>query len=161
MNIIEKNLENIILTTPNEVLNQKGLPIYGKKKSQVNLGRYGRADLITFEKSYDYSHLGNFTPALHITIYELKQRELDLNTFGQVSSYLKGLQRYLDKRGKFKNFEINYEIVLVGYSVKKNPQIYFINDLFINANIYLYNVDINGLSFEYWDTNIKYENEGF
>lgn len=156
MNLIEKELENIILTTPNEILQQKGLPIFGTKRTQVDLGPYGRADLITINKQYDEGHLGNFKPTLIITIYELKQRYLDIHTIAQVSSYLKGIKTYIEHNNKFKNFEVQYFIVLIGHSIKQNMNFYFMNNLFVNADIYKYDFSIDGLNFEYVDTNLIY-----
>jgi hypothetical protein len=158
MHILEKNLENIILTTPNKVLNQKGLPIYGKKKFQVNLGSYGRADLITLERELDMDDY----PILFVTIYELKQRVIDINTFAQVAKYEAGILRYFQKTQRFKNFEIKINKVLIGHSVKESMSLCSMNNLYVDANIYTYDFTIDGLFFKYFDTGeIRYINEGF
>jgi len=58
MNFLEKNLETILIETPNELLRNRGLKIYGKKRNQVRLGNYGIADLITLKKA-EYSNFGD------------------------------------------------------------------------------------------------------
>jgi hypothetical protein len=56
MDFLEKDLEDIIFDSPNEELRKRGLNIWGKKKRQLNIGNYGRADIITYDKEMDSSY---------------------------------------------------------------------------------------------------------
>ena len=47
MSFLEKDLEDIIFETDNDLLFEHGLFIDGQKKRQVRIGNYGIADLIT------------------------------------------------------------------------------------------------------------------
>lgn len=164
MKFLEKDLEQIIFETENDLLNERGLDISGFKKRQIKIGNYGIADLVTIQKTYDYYN--KVIPELNITIFELKKNEISINTFLQAIRYLKGIKSFLNKRKSYYN--VNYKIVLIGDSIDKNSDFIFLTDL-IDSNrygtsfsleFYTYDFDFNGITFNS-QSGYQLTNEGF
>jgi hypothetical protein len=93
MNILENELRDIIFESPNENLFWRGLNIRGIKRKEVYIGKYGRCDLLTFEKR-KLNRKNKFLSNCKITIYELKQNEINWEAFHQILRYYRGIQRY-------------------------------------------------------------------
>lgn len=152
MNFLEKDLEEIIFNTPKEILSQRGLPIFGIKKRQLRLGKYGIADLVTIERDSLY-----FDSHYIITVYELKKDKIGISSFLQVLGYTKAIKTYLEDFRKITNFTI--KIVLIGKELDTTGSFCYIPELFTNnsgfsplgqiidVNFYTYSFDINGFSF--------------
>lgn len=145
MNFLENDLEQIIMQSENQKLNNRGLLIKGFKRNQVRIGNYGIADIVTYERQ-------NFELP-RITIYELKKDKVSLSTFAQGIHYVKGVQEYFKFIGK-NICDYNWSLVLVGKKVEKNTCICYLPDLFkneydesVSINIYEYNYNIDGISF--------------
>lgn len=158
MKFLEKDLEEIIYTGNRELLSEKGLNIDGTLLRQFRIGNYGISDLISYERP-------SYTPALGrtlkgcITVYELKQDKIGISTFLQALGYLKGIKRYLHKRGLENNY--NYKIVLIGKTMDLNSTYAYLEDFFqidfegdvedspqFEIHNYTYDYDINGISFK-------------
>ena len=137
MQFLEKDLETLIFYTDNELLKQRGLGIHGRKKRQLRIGNYGVADLVTYYTFYD---------ELIITVYELKQNEINSDTFLQVLRYAKGIEHYI-KTIRGKEFQLTINMVMVGKYHKKDDSIY-LPDLFDNVKIFTYSYEIDGLFFK-------------
>lgn len=83
MKFLEKDLEDIIFNADNESLQSRGLEIRGFKKRQLNIGNYGIADIVTFERSNyideEYAEYVGGENKTHsrpiITVYELKKNK--------------------------------------------------------------------------------------
>jgi hypothetical protein len=135
MDFLEKNLEDIIYETDNDLLMDRGLVISGNKKRQVRIGNYGIADLVAWQKS----SLG----ILYIDIFELKKDIVDVNTFTQAIRYFNGIYSYMSYR-KFRH-PINFSITLVGKYVDKSDFVYVPN--FCRVKIYTYTYDFDGIQF--------------
>jgi hypothetical protein len=172
MNFLEKDLEEIIFTADRELLKQRGLCIEGHLKRQKKIGKYGKADLIEIKRPYFHYGINKITKG-EIIVYELKKENISVSTFLQALGYLKGIKRYLEKRGKDKLF--NYSIIIIGKKIDiKSSFCYlseFINygndadlDLHDNSKFSLktftYYYKVDGVYFNE-EEGFKQENEGF
>lgn len=155
MNFLEKDLEEIIFNTSREVLKERGLPIYGKMKRQLNLGKFGICDLITIDRQENTTPWSN---GFKITLYELKKDKIGISSFLQVLAYAKGIKLYLEDFRQIYDFDI--DVVLIGKEVDTTGSFCYIPELFHqdgsgnlygqigNIRFYTYKFDINGFSFE-------------
>ena len=150
MNFLEKNLEQIIIETPNEKLQERGLYISGKKFSQITVGEYGRFDVVTIEKGYDedlYHYRNIIEPVLTVTVYELKKEVIDGSTMFQAMGYVKGIQRYFNKLDKFRRIRVEYRIVLIGKEISLNNGFCFAPNIFYNITLLTYSYEFDGIKF--------------
>lgn len=153
MNFLEKDLEDILFSTDSDLLYDRGLPIYDKRKRQLRVGNYGVLDMIAYEFEKN-THYGYTT--LHIELIELKKENVNIDTLLQAINYAKGIERYLDKR-KFVRIVFDIKIILIGKTVDKSSPFVYITDLINGSegcnNIYTidfyeYNYKIDGLHFK-------------
>lgn len=146
MNFLEKNLEDIIFESNNLDLRIRGLCISGKKKRQLRIGNYGIADLVTISKGYVVD--GRVYEPISITIFELKQNEINYNSLKQIIGYARGVQIYLDKK-KGWTLDIDYklDLVLIGSKVNTDDSFCYIPSLFQNIKLYTYTYKIDGIEF--------------
>ncbi len=149
MKFSEKNLEDIIFSTPTPLLQQRGLDIEGAKLRQVRLGIYGVADLITVNKVYvdtiQEDRSVKRIPYLLIDIFELKQGKISFETFVQILKYGRGVKSYLSKFHPNLDYAIRYR--MIGDSVDENNSFYFLPSLFKNIKLYKYIYDYDGINF--------------
>lgn len=151
MNFLEKDLENIIWESDNELLKSRGLLIGGKKLRQLKIGNYGIADIVTIEKKYDYFPCD---PYLSITVHEYKKDNISISSFLQALNYCKGISTYLHKR-EFYAFTLN--ITLCGKNLDTSGSFCFMPDLLSFSNIrygvvnkisfFTYKYELSGLNF--------------
>lgn len=151
MNFLERDLEDIVYQTSNQLLQQRGLPIEGIKKRQVRIGNYGIADLITISR--DSRHEDPFPNGddvnyyfrndRKITIYELKQNEINHKTLFQAYRYKVGVDQYLEKR------ELDYrtEIVLIGKKVEMQSDFCYCLGKIEGITAYTYEYLFDGINF--------------
>lgn len=140
MKFLEKDLEDIIFETDNEILRQRGLAEnLGKKKRQVRIGNYGISDIISYFRPREYKCTWPI-----ITILELKKDIIDVNTVLQGARYMKGVEQYLRKTNRDTSIEVR--LCLIGKN--KSSDIIYFPDLFDNIGIYTYSYGIDGLYFE-------------
>jgi hypothetical protein len=162
MDFLEKDLEEIIFSTPNEQLRKRGLNINGIKRRQVYIGNYGRADIITRETSESLDYYPNLihedkeyfsfsSEKIHLfTIYELKQNKLNINSFLQAINYCKGISDYIDNNKCLSSY--NFNICLIGKEIDKSNAFCYLPD-FINSSsfslfIYTYSYEFDGVKFK-------------
>jgi len=174
MTFLEKDLEQIIFESGRDSLEKKGLSITGKLLRQLKIGNYGIADLVEFTRPcYDGPKREFFVPG-QITIYELKKDSIGIGAFLQSLNYVKGIQRYLEKKGREEKYVIN--LVLIGREIDTTGSFCFIPNLLsirnqyydFKSNIteegdisfYTYKYTIDGLMFNYEREYVK-TNEGF
>jgi len=152
MKFLEKDLEQIIFETENDVLEDRGLFIAGKKLRQVKLGNYGVIDLLTIERCTDDFSDKKIYKKIHVGIYELKLNEINLNALMQSMRYLIGVQEFIKER--YSDFLFEYSINLIGSKLDfKNDDCFLLS--FINqvnteelcVVFYEYDFDINGMNF--------------
>jgi hypothetical protein len=174
MKFLEKDLEQIIFESGRDSLREKGLPVYGKMFRQLRIGKYGIADLVTFTRPmYDGPQRKYFVPG-QITIYELKKDQIGIASFLQSLNYVKGIQRYLEKKGKQEKYIIN--LVIIGKELDKTGSFCYIHNLLsikneyydLESNLsesgeisfYTYEYTLDGLKFNYESEYVK-NDEGF
>jgi hypothetical protein len=174
MKFIEKDLEQIIFESGRDSLREKGLSIEGKLFRQLRIGNYGIADLVEFTRPmYDGPNRKYFVPG-QITIYELKKEQIGIASFLQSLNYVKGIQRYLEKKSKQDKYVIN--LVIIGKELDTTGSFCFINNLLSINNDYFdlesnltqsgsicfftYEYTLDGLKFNYESEYVK-TNEGF
>jgi len=157
MNFLEKNLEDIVFETPNNLLEKRGLYVFGKKIRQLRVGNYGVSDMVSFSRGYYIDSSIRSHPFLFIQIFEFKKDNINKDTFFQIIKYAHGIKRYLTRKRKFCNFKI--QINLVGASFE-NGSFPYLFDLFNvgentecgscvhEVNGYTYKYDFDGISFE-------------
>lgn len=149
MKFLEKDLETIIFEADNSVLQEKGLPIEGIKIRQLNIGNYGRCDIVAYCRDFD---------KLFITIYELKQETINLSSLHQIVKYRQGIISYFEKRQT--KMKVKIQAVLIGRKADLNGSfVYFLNQInWLSA--YTYNYSIEGLTFDEVEEYLLI-NEGF
>lgn len=158
MNFLEKDLEQIIWESDNEKLNEKNLPIEGKKFRQLKIGNYGVLDLMTVERETTWCYiLHERVPYLNITVYELKKEKIGISAFLQAIKYCKGIKSYLEKRKPKINFRLN--IILIAKEVDNYSDFIFLTDLLTHkysdafgvvcsVENFSFSYDINGIVFK-------------
>ncbi len=149
MDFLEKDLEQIVWENDDEILQRKGLPIFGKRYRQLRIGNYGIADLVTFYREH-------YVKQINFTVYELKKDVINMSTLIQAYTYVKGIETYLSKRG----WACAYDVVLIGKSIDRSSGFCYLPDLIENLTCFSYHMDINGLHFKSED-NYNLTNTGF
>lgn len=139
MDFLEKDLEDIIWNASQtdigrEELKKRGLEIHGKMYRQVNLGDYGRCDLLTI--SIDDKNV-----CVHI--YELKKDELSTSTLIQVLKYKRAILDIL--LGKLHNHQVSIKCTIIGRSTNACLE-RVLSAIEVDSLIYRY--DVNGLFFD-------------
>lgn len=151
MEFFEKDLEQIIYETSNELLNSKGLNIKGKKLRQLRIGNFGISDLVTYHKT-------NFNEWVNdnyyvINVYELKKDKVGISALLQAIRYCKGIKTYLEQYKPNINFKLN--ITLISKEVDKTGDFIYITDLINNESyksinsisFYSFKYNVNGIEF--------------
>ena len=128
--------------------------ISGWKRRQVSIGNYGRADLICYDRKYaPWSQ--NQDPFPSITIFELKKNKIDNSSFIQALRYLKGVQRFMEKRG----LEIvEYKIVIIGRDVDVHSDLIYLPNIICSDNEFGL-TSISVFTYEYLYDGIRFENQ--
>jgi hypothetical protein len=162
MTFLEKDLEQIIYESGRDLLEEKGLSIEGKLYRQLRIGNYGIADLVSVKRPFYFQWDKEHDQKLfkgEIIIYELKKEKIGISAFLQSISYMKGIERYLEKRGKRDLF--NLSICLIGKEIDTSGSFCFlasIDEFPISLMTYSYNID--GINF-IAHNNLGLINEGF
>lgn len=151
MRFLEKDLEQIIWEADKEMLNKRGLCLFGKVFRQFKVGNYGIIDLLEVSRGYDYPNYSY----LDINILELKQDKIGISALLQAIRYAKGVQSYLLNKRNFSDFKLT--ITLIGSEIDMSGSLIYLTDLIggnetasatINAiDFYTYNYEIDGVRF--------------
>ena len=160
LEIQERDLEKIITESPKEKLKERGLIIEEKIFTQIKIGNYGIADIVTAKRIENIED----QQCLIITIYELKKDQINFSTFEQALRYAKGIDSYL----KFRNFEFDYRIniKLIGKTIDKNsfcflPEWINSNVFYDLSELYIYEYKIDGIHIERIEDFSLLKDEGF
>lgn len=124
-----------------EKLREKGLHIVGTLHRQVQLGDYGRADLIEVYKS-DNDDL------IYVDIFELKKDRVDSTTLSQAIRYKSALTILLHQH--FPDHEVVFGYVLIGateagFLSQINGSAH--EDHIIPISVYTYTYGVDGIEF--------------
>jgi hypothetical protein len=151
MNILEKEIEDLICGASNATLRDRGLPIKGYKIRQVGLGNYGIADLVTVNltkrvyKHPDGTYYADRTA--DICVYELKKDTINCDVLLQALRYAKGIDELLRDRNLVDDW--NIRIRLIGKQIELKSGFSYLADFMDNLDIFTYNIDLEkGLRFE-------------
>lgn len=136
MTFLEKNLEDIIFETPNELLHERGFFLFGKKKRQVRIGNYGIADVITWYRCDN---------KLFINILELKKDRISIDTFLQAVGYVQGIRHYLSRRGF--THDVSFKIKLIGKEIDNLSTFCYLPDIYPSIELITYTYEFDGISF--------------
>lgn len=143
MDFLEKDLEQIIYEATDEQLAPFDFPM-GIRKRQLNIGGYGVADLVFFEKvsvgPVKYNEDGNpyqdvIDSGLCITVCEFKKDIVDASTFLQAIRYCKGISKYLEKRNFYSYY---FNILLIGRKLNTSSDFIFLPDIINQNNRFTY-----------------------
>ncbi len=141
MNILEKDIEEIVFQSNNEALQKRGLLIRGKKFQQVNLGDYGIADIVSVNITKNESW------EIDVQVIELKKDLIDVNTLTQAARYRKGIRKFINKYLKIKK-PINFELILIGKKVQLNGDFIYALEALSNVRAYTYSLSLeDGICF--------------
>lgn len=163
MKFLEKNLEDIIMKTNNNILQERGLDIFGSKKRQVRIGNYGICDIVTVDRCVDYYN----KKYVEFGVIELKQEIINAKALFQAIRYATGIRSWLEKYKRELSYSIN--IILIGKSIEASTDFCFVSDLFVadsfqyrnaSVSIYTYDYDFDGISFNK-ESGFKLIDEGF
>lgn len=138
MEILENELEEMIYSASVCDLQRRGLHVFGHKMRQVNLGAYGRLDML-------YVNRGNDFNPVSIKIIELKKDKLNATAFWQATRYAAGIKHWMRINRPDVDFEIS--ILLIGKEIDVQGDFCFTADVFQNIRLYKYNLGFNGLFF--------------
>jgi len=155
MKFLEKDLEDIIYSTPRESLSERGLDISGKMYRQLRIGNYGIADLVTVQKNYIEAPWG-LEHEVTITVYELKKGLVNVETFLQAVRYSHGIKSFMQQRF---DLNVDVDIVLIGSSIDNYGECGFIPNIFNNIKYFTYKYNYNGITFD--GLNLTMLEEGF
>lgn len=150
MYLLESELEDLVYENMQDYdgsveLVDRGLMVKKPLLSfrQLKIGNYGRADIVTLERSGIGKSL--------ITVYELKKDSVNEKTLIQGARYLKGIIRWITKSDRLDIDNYQFRLVLLGKSVDTSDWIYLF-ELFKTSDIQIcafsYSVWIHGFSFE-------------
>lgn len=149
MNFLEKDLEEIIYHADKKLLADRGLTITGKLKRQLKIGNYGICDLVEISKD----------EKIEINIIELKQNEINVNSFMQAIGYLRGAIDFLERKRNYnlRSIRKNYcfAITLIGRKINFNDNFCYLtkclNSDTFTLRVYTYDYDIDGIIFNEHD----------
>lgn len=171
MEFFEKDLEEIIFYSDKKELQCRGLHITGKLKRQLKIGNYGVADLVAYSRPRNWLNPIGMVKG-EINVIELKNKKIGVSTFFQSLQYLKGIQRYLTKKGIEGNY--NYKITLIGREFDQYSSFCYLGDIFtsnsypddwhqdskVSIDLLTYSYGLDGIQFK--DVSgYKLTNEGF
>ncbi|GAB3822257.1 hypothetical protein [Pontibacter rugosus] len=165
MRFLEKDLEDIIYNHK-EVCSEKGLlecypSEYSHLFRQVNLGKYGVADLISVDviqnrptRTIKGRHC-HYHRTLSIYIIECKLNEVNVAAYLQAKRYKTAIQELL-QRYNLKNTKVDIKVVLVGGSLDEGSDFVFqLNDDH-KCTVYTYAYGPNGIEFTDQDKGWRY-----
>lgn len=150
MEVSEKMIEDLIVKAIQEhdlyKLYERGLYSvcdYDKFYRQLDLGSYGRLDLVGLSFSRD-EQLRKCKKIVNVGVVEIKKDEINSDTFFQAIRYCKGIEQLL----KGYNLTANFTVTLIGTSVRKNDFIY-LPDYFKALKLYTVNIHLEkGVTFK-------------
>lgn len=156
---LEKSLEDVIYDSANdfyqrELLIQHGLPIRGKMYRQLDLGAYGRADLVTF-------HLSNKefeSRTLYVDVYELKRGVLTVEALLQANRYLTALETFFSETKDYcERFLFKGRVILIGSEIENRNDFSYLlchlpsRNMDTEYRFYTYEFRLGGLYFRSYE----------
>lgn len=154
MDFLEKDLEDVIFECSKtkegfDLLDDRGIGIWGKMYRQVNLGSYGIADLISFDISNRYTRTGRRIRTLYVKVYELKKDVIGVESMLQVCRYISAIRSLFEDSPHYAECELEISGVLIGRRFDKSSDFAFLYNEIDNIDIYTYDYKIDGIKFEH------------
>lgn len=153
MNILEQEIEQVIFDAidnyDHDELRKRGLPIFSEftYERQLDLGSYGRADLVGFHVSKSYAWHKEKRRDFVVQIIELKKDKIDLSTLLQALRYGKGLLHKFNHENI--KYNIEFRFVLVGKSIDTSTEFVYLTDLVFGVSYYTYQLSLKeGITFK-------------
>lgn len=144
MNILEKDIEELIFNASKESLQKRKLFLYDNRIRQLNLLDYGIADIVCWHIGMSAPH---YRRKIYIQILELKKEIIDASTLMQSCRYEKGIRKMLKKYNLSKT-DLKFNHILIGKKVQTNGDFVFLLDAMENCKVMTYNLDLDsGLTF--------------
>lgn len=156
MDISEKELEDMIWSACSskegrESLHERGLPVKGTAFRQVNIGRYGIADLLTV--SIDRRHYPTSPRVCRVGVYELKKGEVGIEALGQAIRYKEGITHFLRQLNE--DLIFSFTIHLIGSEINQSRDFLSLSKEVSKSDeispsgihIYQYSLSLDGLNF--------------
>lgn len=180
MTFLEKDLEQIVWESDNKKLQDRGLEIEGKKFRQLRIGNYGIADIVTLSKAPLIDYVGQKAfydmQIITINVMELKKDIINIETFLQAARYIRGIQRYMERKELFDGHPIQFVVTLVGRVIDQDSGFEYLPDIIcgtidddvmtghydrpLQLKIYTYSYDLDGITFEQ-ERGYRLTKEGF
>ena len=134
---MENAMSELIYKADKELLAEKGLEFPYLMLKNVNLGKYGKCDLIHFRKP-------NHKLELEIDLISCNRDKISMSSFMDLVTCAKGVHMYVSENHDI-YFKINLHIISKEIDVKSN--ICFLPDVTDNVFFYQYRANINGIFF--------------
>jgi len=132
-------MSELIYKADKELLAEKGLVFPYLMLKNVNLGKYGKCDLIHFKKPY-------YKVELEIDLISCNRDKISMSSFMDLVTCAKGVHKYVRENHDI-DFKINLHIISKEIDPKSN--IVFLPDIFpYIINFYQYKANIDGIYFE-------------
>lgn len=153
MELLEKELEDMLWDNLNseegmKKLENRGLlfPKTGKYFRQLNLQKYGIADIVSFKRMNIEGE-----NVLAVTVIELKRDYINANTFDQAIRYCKGIQHYV-RSVRNKKINLIFRVILIGKEIDSDDSFCFLDEIISSERFILvnmtYKLSLEGITFK-------------
>lgn len=134
---MENVMSELIYKADKELLAKKGLEFPFNMLKNVNLGKYGKCDLVHFYRT---------KKSVEIDVISCNRDKISMSSFIDLVTCAKGVSKYISDNHDI-DFKINLHIIAKEIDSKSN--ICFLPDIMpYSVNFYLYRANINGIYFE-------------
>ena len=147
---LEKSLEDLIYESAGksytrEKLEKHGLKIDGKLYRQLDLGKYGRLDLVSV---YIEGKGEDGKRTINIDVYELKKEQLTVDALLQAARYLSCIRSLFSDDDVNEKFSFVWKITLIGSSIDKQSDFCrLLSFLGANIRVLTYQIRLDGVFF--------------
>lgn len=153
MNFKEESLENIIWQNAQSEkgrtqLLDRGLIVSEYVKRQIDLGCYGRLDLLDV-------YYNEETDRIVLDVIELKKEFITIDALMQAARYVTGIKEHIQEL----NLDIDIEITLVGENIDLKTNFVYLLNYLSNVRIITYNYSIDGIRFTQHENNWRLDKQ--
>jgi len=130
-------MSELIYKADKELLAEKGLNFPNKMLKNVNLGKYGKCDLVHFSRDKQF---------FEIDIISCNRDKISMSSFIDLVTCAKGIDKYL-----IENHDacIHYNFHIIAKEIDSKSNLIFLTDVLDErVNFYQYKANINGIYFE-------------
>lgn len=133
---MENVMSELIYKADKELLAEKGLEFPFKMLKNVDLGKYGKCDLVHYNRDKRF---------IDIDIISCNRDKISMSSFIDLVTSAKGILKYVNDNY---NVLANIRLHIIAKEIDQKSNICFFPDLFDTVNFYMYKADINGIYFE-------------